>query len=210
MSTAPYPYVAQRHALGLPAGSVRAAHVLGIVSIVCAILLVPARATVPIPPYLVSLLFLMIGHFFAAHGVTIATRPDANPSPLYLPDGVVRFLVILALTATAGWKLYTDPTGLEAQYAATLDALRAEPLVQLLVLGGFFVGVMVRMLVGRTRPPAALQDFEAWVSLLALVLIVVAGVIHLIIEPSLEEALRLPAWEGFLGAVIAFYFGERS
>src|ERR1700720_4365768 len=75
---------AKRHALNLPAGSVRATHVLGIVALVCVILLVPAQTAVAIPPYLIYLLFLAVGHYFAAHGVTIATRGEQSPSPLYL------------------------------------------------------------------------------------------------------------------------------
>ena len=70
----------RRHALNLPAGSVRAIHVLVIVGLVCAIILMPPRdpdKPVPIPPYLIYLLFLMVGHYFAAHGVTMyfANRP---------------------------------------------------------------------------------------------------------------------------------------
>src|ERR1700722_4336186 len=107
MSTAAVPI--KRHALGLPAGSVRAAHVLGVVALICAIFLIPARSGVaPIPPYLVYLLFLILGHYFTAHGTTIATRDDTAPSPLYLPGGVVRFLVIIALVGCTGWKLYSD------------------------------------------------------------------------------------------------------
>ena len=55
MSTAPL-QTRRRHALGLPAGSIRAAHVLGIVGLVCGILLMPERAHVHVPPYLVYLL----------------------------------------------------------------------------------------------------------------------------------------------------------
>src|SRR5690348_6290574 len=106
MSTAQIP-AGKRHALRLPAGSVRAIHVLGIVGLVCAILLIPGNKT--IPPYLIYLLFLMLGHFFASHGVTIARRDDAAPSPLYLPGGMVRFLILAALIGCIGWKLYSEP-----------------------------------------------------------------------------------------------------
>ena len=203
------PYIARRHALGLPAGSVRAAHVLGITALVCALLLIPAKQTVGVPPYLLYLVFLMIGHYFAAHGVTIATRDDRAASPLYLPGGVVRVLVFVALAATLGWKFYADPDGLRGQFDKSVELLQAEPLTPLLVLGGFFLGAVVRSLIGR-NPAAAWQDFEAWVSLLALVGLGAAAVIHLVIAPSLEEQLWMPNWEGALGAVVAFYFGERS
>jgi hypothetical protein len=60
------------------------------------------------------------------------------------------------------------------------------------------------------EPGAAFQDLEAWVSLIALLGIVIAGLIHLVVSPSLEETLYLPTWESFVGGVVAFYFGERS
>ena len=56
----------------------------------------------------------------------------------------------------------------------------------------------------------ALQDLEAWLSLVALLGILIAGVIHLIVDPSLEQRLYLPIWESFVGGVVAFYFGARS
>jgi hypothetical protein len=34
--------------------------------------------------------------------------------------------------------------------------------------------------------------------------------IHLVIQPSTEETIMIPTWDACLGAVIAFYFGERS
>lgn len=202
---------ARRHALNLPAGSVRATHVLGIVGIVCAILLVPpqARATVAIPPYLIYLLFLVIGHYFAAHGVTIATRDEQSPSPLYLPGGVVRVLIVAALAGTIGWKLYSDERGLKDQFEASLQELQAQPYMPLVILGCFLVGVIVRSLVGRVSPPALWQDLEAWVSVLALVGLGVAAVIHLV-EFSLTVPLGMPLWESILGGLLAFYFGARS
>jgi hypothetical protein len=208
MSTAPV--VARRHALGLPAGSVRAAHVLGIVALICAIILIPSRNIVEIPPYLVYLLFLMLGHYFAAHGVTIATREDPSPSPLYLPGGVVRFLIIVALVGCIGWQLYSDPERLKEQYEKSLTALQNEPYMPLVILGAFIFGVIVRSIVGRTNPPAAWQDFEAWISLIALLMLAIAALIHLGINVTLPENLHLPTWEACVGGVIAFYFGERS
>jgi hypothetical protein len=209
MSTMPVPV--QRHALKLPAGSVRAIHVLGIVAIICGIIMIPARSGVaPIPPYLIYLLFLILGHFFAAHGVTIAMRDDPSPSPLHLPGGVVRVLIVLALIGCIGWKLYDNPAGLKAQFEASLTALQNDPYLPLVILGAFLLGVIVRSIVGRAKPPAAWQDFEAWISLIALVGLVIAGVIHLGISMTLPEWLHLPTWEAGVGGVVAFYFGERS
>jgi hypothetical protein len=210
MSSMPAPI--RRHALGLPAGSVRAAHVLGIVALICAIILIPPRApnVATIPPYLIYLLFIMLGHYFASHGVTIATRDDPAPSPLFLPGGLVRFLIILALCGTVGWKLYSDELGFEEQFKKSVKALENDPFLPLIILGAFFGGVIVRWVVGRINPPAALQDFEAWLSLMALVVLFIAGIIHLGVNLSIPEIPDWPVWEACVGAIIAFYFGERT
>jgi hypothetical protein len=202
----------RRHALNLPAGSIRAAHVLGVVGLVCAIMLVPSQATgkpVPIPPYLIYLLFILLGHFFAAHGVTIATRDDPSPSPLYLPGGMVRVLVVLALAGTIGWKLYSDQEGLSEQYKESLQLLTEQPYMPLVILGGFLVGVIVRAIVGR-EAPAAWQDFEAWVSVVALVGLGCAALYHLVVQTTSSVPFDLPMLESILGGVVAFYFGARS
>lgn len=207
MSTTTLPV--RRHALGLPAGSIRAAHILVIAGMTCALLLNP-RDT-PIPAYLIYLLFLILGHFFASHGVTIANKESGHPSPLHLPAGSVRFLVVLMLGGSIGYKMYQNPEGLRQQFEASLEALKDQPYLPILILGSFLVGVMLRSVVGRTNPPQWLQDFEAWVSIIALVGLGVAAVIHLVVATSLDTPfLPMPIWEGILGAVIAFYFGERS
>jgi hypothetical protein len=198
----------QRHALGLPAGSVRAAQVLGVVGLVCAIILIPTQTPIALPPYLVYLLFLMFGHYFAAHGVTMATRDDPAPSPLYLPGGLVRLFIVAALAGAIGWKMYSDEARLYQQFEMSLDGLKKQPFMPVVILGGFILGVIVRAIVGRTNPPVALQDLEAWLALISLVALASAAVIHLVINPSVN--LDLPHWEGFVGAVMAFYFGERS
>jgi hypothetical protein len=206
MSTEPLP--AKRYALKLPAGSVRAIHVLAIVGLICAIILIPGNHT--IPPYLIYLLFLILGHYFAAHGVTIATRDDPAPSPLYLPGGVVRFVIVAALVGCIGWKLYDNPQGMIDQFKASLDQLKIQPILPLVILGGFLFGITVRALLRRISPLPAFLDFEAWISIIAMIAIVTAGMIHLVVDPSLEEKLYMPVWESFVGGVVAFYFGERS
>jgi hypothetical protein len=197
----------KRHALGLPAGSIRATHTLIIVGLFCAVLLVPAKQLLPIPPYLVYLLFMVLGHYFAHRSGAVV---ESGYHPLYLPRGCVRFLVMAALIGTVGWCLYNDPDKLRAQFEASLDALKLEPFLPLCILGAFFLGVLVRAVVGRENPPYFLQDMEAWLSLISVVGLGVAAIIHLIIMPSLENTISMPMWEAILASVIAFYFGERS
>jgi hypothetical protein len=201
----------RRHALGLPAGSVRAIHVLLIVGMTAALIVNPTDLRIPIPPYLVYLLFLMVGHYFAAHGVTIASGSTDHPKPLWLPGGTMRLLIILAIAGAIGWKYSQNPESLRRQFELTVDVIREQPFTPLLILGGFFVGVIMRAIVGRTSPPRFIQDFEAWLTLVAGVGLAVAAIIHLVIDPSLEvPGVSWPMWEGILGALVAFYFGARS
>lgn len=202
-TTAPAPY--KRHALGLPAGSVRATHLLIVVALFCAILLIPARRTLPIPPFLVYLLFLMLGHYFAHRS---AAGADERP-PLHLPRGSIRFLVLVALVGTIGWCLYSDPDKLQEQFNESLKALQQQPTMPLWVLGGFVVGVVVGTLLGAERP-VALQDMQAWLSILSAVGLSVAVILHLIVIPSLEENVPFETFEAILAGVVAFYYGERS
>ena len=204
MSTAATP---RRHALGLPAGSVRATHVLVIVGLICGLLFVPVERNIHVPPFLIYLLFLILGHYFAAHGNNIGTE---QASPLHLPKGSIRLLIVLLLGATIGWHLYQDPTGLQKHFDSSLDELKAQPFMPLIVLGGFFLGVVIRSLVGRDDPPQAWQDFEAWMSIMALIGLVGAVIVHLIIGASVQERLSLPIGESILGGAVAFYFGARS
>ena len=208
MSMAPVP-IPKRHALGLPAGSIRAVLAFMEVVLVDIVLLVTTRqpVPVPIPPYLIYLLFMILGHFFAAHGHSIGA---GQHSPLYLPGGFFRILLILALGGALVWRLVNDPAGLETQFDKSVDELKKQPYLPLILLGGFFIGVMVRMIVGRDNPPMFLQDAEAWLSLLAVVGISVAGIIHGIINPNVDNPISMPNFEGFLAVMIAFYFGERS
>lgn len=205
---------AQRHALGLPAGSIRAVHVGGIVSIVCLLMLFSPQtqeAALAIPPYLVILLLLTVVHFFSAHGNSISTRNDPEPSPWYLPGGTVRLFVILALVGCIGWLLLFRPSdGLRFQFERSFDEFKKMWWLPLLLFSCYLIGVMVRTVIGQTKPSPGLQDFEAWISLIALLAIAVAGIIHLVVNPSLEQKLYLPTWESGVGSVIAFYFGERS
>jgi hypothetical protein len=197
----------KRHALGLPAGSIRATHTLLIVGLFCAMLLVSAKQILPIPPYLVYLLFMVLGHYFAHRS---GAHAGSEYHPLYLPRGCVRLVVMAALIGSVGWCLHNDPDKLREQFEKSLDALKLEPFLPLCILGAFFLGVLVRAVVGRENPPYFLQDMEAWLSLISIVVMGVAVIIHLIVVPSLENAISMPIWEGVLASIIAFYFGERS
>jgi hypothetical protein len=207
MSALSAPTPVTRHALGMPAGSVRALHTLMIVGLVCAFLLMPNRQ--PIPPYLQYLLFLSVAHFYAAHGNSIARGGQGRPSPLHLPAGSLRLIIFLGLVATIIYRLVTDSAGLAEQLTKSVDRLKEEPLMPVIILAGFFLGVLFRWVTGGVKA-YWVQNVQAWFSLVSALLLGVAALIHLVIDPSLKVPLELPNWEGFLAAVVAFYFGERS
>ena len=118
MSSAPYPPAgnqpipgldlgpptrpARRYALGLPRGSVRAILALMVVVLICVlILLSPTKnKPIPIPPYLLYLLFMVLGHLFAVHGHGHGAAA-AEPAPLHLPRGFIRLFILAILIRPA-------------------------------------------------------------------------------------------------------------
>jgi hypothetical protein len=181
-----------------------------VVGLVCALMLLPPREKpTPIPAYLLYLLFLVLGHYFAARGSTRGQSSAWSQQPLNLPRGSIRMLLLVSLSATCIYRYVTDQEGFQAQWLESVEALREAPLLPVVVLMGFFLGALLRMVIGQ-QPPAWFQDFEAWVSLMAVLLMAVATLIHLVINPSLTEDLHPAVWEAILSGIVAFYFGERS
>src|SRR5262249_46589109 len=89
---APARSVRRRHALGLPAGSVRALLTSIVFGLLAAIMIVQGEDRVPtLYTYLWYLLLLIIAHYFAAHGNSIRSSSEER-SPLGLPRGFFRFL----------------------------------------------------------------------------------------------------------------------
>jgi hypothetical protein len=209
----------RRHPLGLPAGSVRALLAFMVFGIFWAMLLLPEDQAVPVPLYLYYLMFLILGHYFAVRSHAPATGVREHP-PLYLPRGSLRFLMILGFVAAMGWGYYRNPNFFSRlnPMSQTNSPAAAQSYLPLLMLGAFFVGVVVsrigQNLLGDpvTGVPYWFQDVQAWISLLAVLGLVAEVLIHLVINPSLspDRQLQLPHWEGFLAALVAFYFGARS
>jgi hypothetical protein len=202
-----------RHAFGWPPGSIRAILVLIVVALVCALMLITRNQKgdiIAIPPYLLYLLFMAVGYYFAARGHTRQLHKDVPP-PLWLPAGSIRLIIMAALIATVAWKLVNDQEGLIAQLTRSTEQIRDQPLLPLVLLAGFFAGVVARVLIiGKHERSPWAQDLEAWVALIGVVLMGVAAIIHLVIDPTLETPLHLSQYQGFLGAVVTLYFGLRS
>jgi hypothetical protein len=186
-----------------------------VMGLIWTLLLLPDEYEVRVPLYLYYLMFLILGHFYAAHGHSIAGAKTGSASPLYLPRGTLRTLIFLGFVGVLGWRYYTHQD-LE-NLLKLREPIMEQPLLPIVLLGAFFVGVLMARVVGRavTGPPgtaAWIQDMQAWVALLAVLGLGVEVLVLLVINPSMdpEHRLHLPHWEMFLAGIVAFYFGARS
>lgn len=196
-----------RHPLGLPAGSVRSLLALSILGMLAVITFTHKQAEVGLlMVYLIYLSFIVLAHFFAAHGNTIG---HTGPSPLGLPTGTMRLLLILGFAGLAVYYAFH-----QSEVAEVPQAPATLPLV---LIGSFIGGTMLSLAVRRPLARGAgvpfwYEDFLAWLALISMIGLVAEVVLRLVINPGLppEKQLTLGTWElGFAG-VIGFYFGARS
>ena len=204
-----------RHALGLPAGSIRALLALGVLGLLWLLALRPLQGE-PGAPYEIKmptafmdlqiLMVLILAHFFAAHGHTIRPTSDLR-SPLGLPRGSVRFILLVGYLGLAAFLYHMKP---QFEYPSTSAVV-----LLLILISGFFLGHIVsgavRAVSGGTLP-FWYQDVEAWVALLAVGSMGVLVIIMLFINPSLplELQIDLRIVEAVLAALVGCYFGARS
>jgi hypothetical protein len=204
-----------RHALGLPAGSIRSLLALSVLGLLWLLALRPlpghegAAGEIKLPTVFMDLQILMVlilAHFFGAHGHTIRAA-GTGASPLGLPRGSVRFVLLAGYLALAGFLYHTQP---KFEYPST------SALILLLVLiSGFFLGHVLTGIVralSRGVLPFWFQDVQAWAALLAIFCMGIILIIQMFINPSvpLEQQLDLPIVEAILAALVGFYFGARS
>jgi hypothetical protein len=158
--------------------------------------------------YLWYLLLLIVAHFFAAHGNTIRAQ-HTEKSPLGLPRGFFRLVIVFGFIGLSGWLLYHHQ-GFE-------PAPESSPANPLILLAGFFAGVCVARLVdwtsGEQGPPYWFQDLQAWLALIAVLVLVVQVVVYVFINPDVSpenQLLTSGNWEAAFAAIVGFYFGARS
>jgi hypothetical protein len=184
-----------------------------ILGMIWVLLLLPEDKAVQIPIYLFYLMFLILGHFFAAHGHSIAGPKTGAASPLYFPRGSLRALIVLGFVAVLGWRYYAQRN---FDDLLRLQPLLEQPYLPLVLVGAFLLGVLmarvVNLFAGSQGIMPWFQDFQAWVALLATLGLVAEILIQLVINPSLEpdSRLHLPQWQMLLAAIVSFYFGARS
>ena len=119
------------HALGLPSGSIRALLAILIFATTWGLLVL--RPSREVPDYLRDLLFIIMGHYFAARRWS-DQGDEPGPPPLYLPRGSVRLILIAGCVAVA----------LVLFQRGQLTTPRENPgVVTLLLVGGFLLGVVL-------------------------------------------------------------------
>src|SRR5262245_18222736 len=195
-----------RHALGLPAGSVRA--ILGFMVLALIWALMFAQKEVPL--YLHYLMFMILGHYYAARRSNVTPAEASEPEPLYLPRGVIRTLIFLGFVGVFASIYYNHRDNMdELLEEIKSDRLRNKYL-PLLLVAAFFLGLLaarIGVILGkRTAVRGRVEDIQAWLSLIAVVALAIEVVIQLIINPTLPEdrQIHLPHLENILAAIVGF------
>lgn len=187
------------HALGLPSGSVRALIALGVVGTVCGLLMTAPQR--PLPEHLESLLFVVLGHYFAARGQG-KRDPYGGPAPLYLPSGSVRLVLVAGLLAV----------GVMVLRQGDVQALRG--LFTLVLVFGFLLGMLLTRIATwwrkrRPRPSRWFEDLRALIGLVAVGAVAVQAFYGVLPGPA-EVGFGSIGLEQALAGVVGFYFGSRS
>ena len=199
-------HVAPRPPLGLPPGSIRGLLALLVTIIFWVLLLAPSERNVLIPLNMYFLLSLVMV-FFVAHGKTIARKGEPTPSPLWLPGGTLRFLILAGTAAVFAFVLIKHPDRLD-RLTPHEDQLRHWR-SYLGALGiGFVLGYGTRLL--PFRHSWMFQAFQAWTAIIAMAILLLHLVFEVIINFSLDIPVDAVAWQTIVTAIAAFYFGSRS
>lgn len=196
------------HAFGLPAGSVRALLALLILAAIWVLLVQHPDRQVPI--YLQNLMFIILGHYFAARGAP-DPADEHGPPPLFLPRGVIRFSLLAGFLFVAVMLFRED---------RLFDVQPASAAMTLVLVAGFLLGVVLSRGLAwwrkrGHRPPRRIEDVRALVSLAAAVFLVsVVFDAGFVSEDGplagLHERLGNFKIADGLAALIGFYFGSRS
>lgn len=196
-----------RHPLGLPAGSVR-----GMLSLLIAIqlwllLLLPdsSKITIPINLYLMLTLVVI---FFVSHGKSIANAAEPTASPLYLPGGTLRVVILGGTIAVIAFLYVNHPDRLVQRLRPTEGQIAIWPSILGAYLGGFFVGYLFSLMPFKHN--WMFQAFSAWVSIITTFLLFVEIIIQAFINPSLKVQYDLQTWGVIVTSVVSYYFGMRS
>lgn len=192
--------------LGLPHGSIRGLLAIQIMLIFLLLLLLPGVDQPPIPLNMYFLLSLVMV-FFVAHGKSIPYKGQAQPSPLWLPGGTLRALILLGIIGSMVYLIVKDPS----RFARlNLDPAQLPNFKYYLgsLAGGFIVGHLLK----KSPLPHgwAFQSFQGWVALISMGSLLVETILQVFVNQTLSEKLDLVTWQCIVTGVAAFYYGVRS
>jgi hypothetical protein len=198
--------VVPRPPLGLPPGSIRGILALQIVIILWMLLLAPDDRSVPVPLNLYFLLSLVMV-FFVAHGKSIARRDEPHPSPLWLPGGTLRFIILAGTAAVFAYVIYAHPERLD-RLTPHQDQLKNWKYYLGALTIGFVLGYGTRILPFRNA--WAFQAFQAWIAIIAMATMFLEVIFQVIINFSLADRIDPVSWQTAVTGIVAFYYGSRS
>lgn len=200
------------HAFGLPRGSIRAILALIIFGITWFLLIKYPNASVP--SYLQNLLFIIMGHYFASrtkstHTLdTVGDVLDELPgggkpkeySPLFLPRGTIRTLLLLGFLTVA------VVLGYNQQLWGTKGLSNSA--ISLILIFGFIFGVIRSNF---SKPPTRfVEDVRASVAIVSAIILclIVLNIFKIgTIETNYNISFHV---EEILAGIVGFYFGSRS
>lgn len=206
-----------RYAFGLPAGSIRAILTFMVLALIWGLMAMQKE----IPLYLQYLMFMILGHYFAAHHKSIKPIDEREYSPLFLPRGLIRVVIFLGFAGVMGYLVFANRDNM----SGLLDDLKMKDersqsiYMPVILVAGFFVGLMVgrfgQMIGTKGAQPGWYQDIQAWLVLMAMLGLAAVIIINFVINPSLDakgkEPILLPRHlDQILAAFVGFYFGARS
>jgi hypothetical protein len=191
------------HPFGLPMGTVRGFMSVLICSFFWIVLLLPDAQAVKAPLahfFLLTLVFLA----FASHPSRFADEPTP-----FLP-WLMRVLFVGGSIAVVAYVGYEYPGRLGERLTPKQEEVAQWPIQLATLAGGFGLGLFLRFVMGRNSPP--FQTIRAWVSVIAMLLLVTETVIQFLILPNSapRDPNSLRVWEGIITAFVAAYFGMRA
>ena len=148
-------------------------------------MLAPAENAVPIPLNLYFLLSLVMV-FFVAHGKSIARKDETTPSPLWLPGGTLRFIILAGTAAVIGYVAYAHPDRLTRLTPNPDQLVNWKYYLGALAIG-FVLGYATRLL--PFRHAWTFQAFQAWIAIIAMAILFLEMVLQIIINFSQTERL---------------------
>lgn len=199
--------IVSRPPLGIPKGSVRALTAISIFGSLMAALILNRKIPETTFWYLWMVNYAVLGYYFANRQNQNTTEPNnkesinAAPSPLNLPRGSVRLILILTFLGTCGYFGYK-------WYNNNQTFWNDRAFFPMLSLAGFFLGRLLNALFQQKKQSPSkliriLKDAKAIAVLLCATAVILTIPLSFQI-PQQEQVLR----SSFL--FIFFYFGSRS